>query len=41
MSCNVSIDTNGGIVIEDFAALHEISNVKTPLYLYGNIMYFV
>lgn len=41
MSCNVSIGTSGGIVIEDVVALSEISASPSALYLYGNIMYFV
>lgn len=41
IKCNISIDTNGNIRIEDSTALSEIGAAAVSLYLYGNIMYFV
>lgn len=40
-SCNISIDTNGNITIEDGAIMNEIALSAVALYAYGNIMYFV
>ena len=40
-SCNISIDTNGNITIEDGAVMNEIAMAAVALYAYGNIMYFV
>ena len=39
--CNISIDTNGHITVEDSTVLSEIAMAATSLYLYGNVMYFV
>lgn len=39
--CNISIDINGYIRIEDSAALSDIAAAAVSLYLYGSIMYFV
>lgn len=40
-SCNISIDTNGHISIEDSSVLSEIAGAPSSLYLYGNVMYFI
>ena len=39
--CNISIDINGYIRIEDSAVLSDIAAAAVSLYLYGSIMYFV
>ena len=39
--CNISIDINGYIRIEDSAVLSDIAGAPSSLYLYGTIMYFV
>lgn len=39
--CNISIDINGYIRIEDSAVLSDIAAAAVSLYLYGTIMYFV
>lgn len=39
--CNISIDINGYIRIEDSAVLSDMAGAPVSLYLYGNIMYFV